>query len=187
MDEYEQRFYDLCLKHNWACNKIPEGDHKTVDFYVQSEGLKFLVEVTHIEKDTLVAGGRTVGNKLRNKINEKTEQTSEHVERECLPLVFLIYDESQTVYSEYTDVVVAMFGELTISIDKKTGEGSRIFHGKKSEIRANKNTSISALGIKNIFSNKIIIYKNPYAKHPLQIDFKKYDSFEEYNFSIQDS
>lgn len=189
MDEYEQRFYNLCLKHNWICNKILEREFKTVDFTVEATNIKFLVEVTHIESEEDWKEGycytKIVGKKLREIIDRKKSQIKAHCERECLPILLMVYDESKITHSFQEDVCASMFGELTISFDKKTNKTSEAFHGKKSTIREDMNTSISALGIRNRFSNTIRVYKNPYAKYPFFLDFfKNYEDFDETAFEF---
>jgi hypothetical protein len=48
--------------------------------------------------------------------------------------------------TEDMDFTTAMYGELTVLLNKKTREASEMFNGKNQLLQENKNTSFSAVG-----------------------------------------
>lgn len=84
--------------------------------------------------------------------------------------VLLIYNNLDPVFqlrgTVDLDFRTAMYGELTMLIDKETRETSAFFHGRKSEMQESKNTSFSAVGHLCDRGGKttVTLWENAYAK-----------------------
>ena len=65
-------------------------------------------------------------------------------------MILLIYNNLDPVFqmfgTEEMDFTTAMYGELTILLDKNTRQSSEMFNGKNQSLQPRKNTSFSAVG-----------------------------------------
>ena len=64
--------------------------------------------------------------------------------------MLLIYNNVDPVFqafgTEDMDFIAAMYGELTIMLDRSTRQSSEMFNGKNQMLQERKNTSFSAVG-----------------------------------------
>jgi len=173
--ESEELFESFCRQHELDWQRFSEGAGKTPDYSIKFGVAAVAVEVEQIETmQGFNPGGvssRTVGWHVRNKINEARAQLQVSA-RSGLPTVLLIYnavDPLQLFGTEQHDFLSAMYGELTIHIDRITLERSSPFHGRNARLRNGYNTSFSGVGHLQRTSTgaSVTVYKNVFAAHPL--------------------
>lgn len=95
------------------------------------------------------------------------------------PTVLLIYnnlDPLQLHGTENHDFERAMYGELTVVIDRNSGKIADSFHGDNKSFHECKNTSFSALGrlMRHPYSTdetlSVTLFENIHAKVPIDYD-----------------
>jgi len=91
----------------------------------------------------------TIGEHVRLRITGFKKQI-QYGARQGIPSLVLIYKDLERVFQAFgtddTDFIAAMYGELTIAIDKNTQKASEMFNGKNQSLQAAENTSFSAVG-----------------------------------------
>jgi len=170
----EETFEKFCKLNNLPCEKIPEQNNKTPDYKVTINSKIVIFEIKQIDSDdgfTEKASSRTVGKRVREKIDDARKQFKESSENN-LPSVLLIYnnlDSMQKFGTEEHDFITAMYGEMTISLLPKTHTIIDSFHGKNQSLRHDKNTSFSGVG--HLYTTceapAVLIYENLYSKNKL--------------------
>jgi hypothetical protein len=90
-----------------------------------------------------------VGDHVRRRI-ELSKRQIQYGAKQGIPSALLIYNNLDPVFqmtgTQDFDFTAAMYGELTTLINKNTGNGSELFHGRNQLLQRNKNTSFSAVG-----------------------------------------
>lgn len=189
----EGMFKYLCDFHFWNFRKIPEENFRTPDFKVKTSKGRFICEVKELDSIGYKIGkafGFTVGDKVRASISSAKGQLKNY----DLPTLLMLYDKKRTGVCGYESIVSAMYGALTVKINKNTGQTGEFYYGKNSQTQKNKNTSISAIAdlsfskqgksIIPIFS----VYHNMYAKNPFEKGFfNGIDNVYEYIFEESES
>lgn len=178
----EAIFEEFCRCHSVSFEKIKEKEEPTPDYRICLDGLVMIVEIKQIDDDanfTNHVGSRTVGAHVRAKINDARKQLKVAA-RDGVPAILLIYnnlDPFQLFGTESHDFISAMYGELTIVIDRNSKTVSDSFHGRNQSFREGKNDTFSAVG--GIYKKQndvtVEIYENAYAKYP--IDYSRLPNF----------
>lgn len=172
----EKLFYEICEFQGWDSKKIKEKEEKTPDFEVKTTKGQFIAEVKQFEYDYEFGEvlSYTTGNKVRAAIKKAKDQLQGHE----FPSLLALLDTRGMGLTGYENILSAMYGALTINVNKVTGEAGPMFHGRDAKMRENWNTSISAVAaISYSGANKqdlkphIVIYHNMYAKHPFASNF----------------
>lgn len=173
--ESEELFEDFCRQHKLDWQRISEGAAKTPDYSIKFGPVSVAVEIKQIETkqgfDPRGVSSRLVGWHVRNQINEARAQL-QVAAHAGVPTVLLIYnaiDPRQLFGTEQHDFISAMYGELTIRIDRSTLEAGKPFHGRNARLRKDCNTSFSGVGHLQRTSTgaSVTVYKNAFAAHPL--------------------
>ncbi len=122
----ETIFEKFCSLNNLSWEKIPECGQHTPDYKVVLNTEIVIVEVKQIDKDdkfTDELGSRTVGDRVREKINDKhTRRQVKVASKKRLPAILLIYnnlDPMQGFGTEELDFKAAMYGEPTVVYNLK--------------------------------------------------------------------
>lgn len=176
--ESEQLFETFCTQHALEFHRIPEGSAKTPDYHLRFDQATVAVEIEQIESTRGFNPGsvssRTVGWHVRHKISEARAQIQAAV-RTGTPTILLIHntvDPFQLFGTEQHDFLSAMYGELTVRIDKSNLRAGQPFHGRNARLREEANTSFSGVGhLQRIRSGAAVtVYENVFASHPLPFD-----------------
>ena len=130
--------------------------------------------VVHPTHPHITSFSAIVGEHVRRRI-ELSKRQIQYGAKQGIPSVLLIYnslDPLQMVGTEDVDFTTAMYGQLTTLINKKTGAGSELFHGRNQLLQKNKNTSFSAVGHLCDRSGKttVKLFENAYAAVKLPFD-----------------
>lgn len=160
----EEVFESFLTLNNIPFKKIEEIKEKASyrpDYLLHIGDLKLVVEVKELDKDEnfgvvedpsgleLRSNHRILGEHVRNKIRASKKQIK-YGANQGIPSILLIYNNIDRVFQEFgtddLDFKTAMYGKLTILINKNTRERSELFQGKKNELQESKNTSFSAVG-----------------------------------------
>ena len=86
---------------------------------------------------------------MSNPNRRNSKKQIQYGAKQGIPSVLLIYNKLDPVVQFGTDDInftTAMYGELTILLDKHSKQTSEMFNGKKQLLQENKNTSFSAVG-----------------------------------------
>jgi hypothetical protein len=173
--ESELLFETFCAQHALEVLRIPEGSTKTPDYHLKLGEATVAVEIEQIESTRgFNPGGvssRTVGWHVRHKISEARAQV-QTVARSGIPVILLIHntvDPLQLFGTEQHDFLSAMYGELTVRIDKSSLKAGLPYHGRNARLREDANTSFSGVGhLQRIRSGAAItIYENVFSSLPL--------------------
>jgi hypothetical protein len=124
---------------------------------------------------------RIIGDHVRSAINDAKKQVQFGTRHLGLLSILLIYNKIDpsfgTFGTEDHDFTTAMYGELTVPINRRTGtiEGE-IFHGRNARLRGDTNTSFSAVGRLSAHTGSIevTLFENVYAQ--VRIPFDKLPS-----------
>jgi hypothetical protein len=171
----ENLFENFCIHHKLNYQRVAENTDKTPDYHLRFGEITVAVEIKQIESlEGFNPGGvssRTAGSHVRQKISEARQQL-QPVARSGIATILLIHntvDPLQLFGTEQHDFLSAMYGELTIRIDRFTLEKSPMFHGRNARFRQDANTSFSGVGHlrRTIDGAHITVYENVYASQPL--------------------
>ncbi|MBU0860069.1 MAG: hypothetical protein KJ667_09030, partial [Alphaproteobacteria bacterium] len=140
----EKLFLEACALQGWSAAKIPTGLTKTPDYKVESKSGSYIAEVKQISLSGYELGKAhsfKVGAKIRSAIGDAKNQLRDLE----LPTMLVVCDLRGAGLATYENIVAAMYGELTVTVDKHTGAIEGPFHGRNAQMRNNVNTSISAV------------------------------------------
>jgi hypothetical protein len=156
--------------------EVKQKGAKRPDYLVEIGDLKIVFEVKQFGDDedderAQFTGGwsSTPGARLRQLITRSKKQIQFGADQ-GIASVLLVYNNTDPVFqlrgTDEFDFRTAMYGELTMLIDKQAQETSEFFHGRKNEMQESKNTSFSAVGH---LSNRggtttVTLWENAYAK-----------------------
>jgi hypothetical protein len=117
----------------------------------------------------------TLGEHVRRSIAGSKKQI-QYGANQGIPSALLIYNVFDRVHQDVGtsdwDFNAAMYGELTIAIDKRTHQTSEIFNGKNQSLQSGKNTSFSAVGRLCDRNGKttVTLFENIYAQVKLPFE-----------------
>lgn len=172
--ESELLFETFCVQHSLDSLRVPEGLTKTPDYHLKLGEVVVAVEIKQIESTRGFNPGcvssRPVGWHVRKKISEARAQAQVAV-RSGTPVILLIHnaiDPLQMFGTEHHDFISAMYGELTVPIDRPSLKAGQPFRGRNARLREDANTSFSGIGhIRRTRSGAaIIVYENAFASLP---------------------
>lgn len=156
--------------------EVKEKGAKRPDYLVEIGGLKIMFEVKQLGEDedderAQITGGwsSTPGAQLRQRITRSKQQIQFGADQ-GIASVLLVYNNTDPVFqlrgTDEFDFRTAMYGELTMLIDKHSQETSEFFHGRKNEMQESKNTSFSAVGhlCNRGGTTTVTLWENVYAK-----------------------
>lgn len=174
-------FEDFCDSNRIIWEKIEEGKNPTPDYKIILDGYKVCIEVKQIDKDddfSTSGSSRTVGSHIRKKIKEARKQVKTG-SNEGFPSILLVYnnlDGMQMFGTEQHDFITAMYGEMTLVLDKKNNKLIDSFYGRNRSFSNDKSTYFSAVGFlsKNREGVRVQIYENAFAEN--RLDFSKIPS-----------
>lgn len=162
--------------------EVKETGAKRPDYLVELGALKIMFEVKQLgddedDKDAQLSGewSSTLGAQVRQRISRSRKQI-QFGRNQGIASVLLIYNNLDPVFqlrgTDELDFRTAMYGELTMLIDKRTRETNDFFHGRKSEMQESKNTSFSAVGHLCDRGGKttVTLWENAYAKVKIPFD-----------------
>jgi hypothetical protein len=159
----EQLFETFLTANNVQFEKIEEIEEKEAyrpDFLVALGNLHLVFELKELAEDDnfgvvdptkpyIKSHSRTVGDHVRRRIGSSKKQI-QYRANQGIPSILLIYNNLDPVFQSFgtedMDFTTAMYGELTILLDKKTRQSSEMFNGKNQSLQEGKNTSFSAVG-----------------------------------------
>jgi hypothetical protein len=171
-------FEDFCDSNRIVWEKIEEGKAPAPDYKVLFNGYVVCVEVKQIDKDdsfSAACSSRTVGSHIREKIKEARRQVRAGSSK-GFPSILLVYnnlDRMQMFGTEEHDFITAMYGEMTLVLNKKENKFTDSFYGRNRSFSEDKSVYFSAVGFlsNNMERVRVQIYENVFAKNPL--DFSK--------------
>jgi hypothetical protein len=182
--------------------KIKEDTTPRPDYLVSIGELKLVFELKELAEDEnfgvvadpahpyLKSHRRTIGDHVRRRI-EGSKKQIQYGAKQGIPSVLLIYnnlDPLQMFGTEDVDFTTAMYGELTVLLNKKTSEASEMFNGKNQLLQKNKNTSFSAVGrlcdrggqiTVTLFENAFSVVTMPYELLPPCFEAKRVNILDE--------
>ena len=158
-----------------------EGEHRP-DYLVELGTGQLIFELKQLGDDDAAerakrVGGwsSTPGEALRQLITRSKKQI-QYGASQGIPSLLLVYNNTDPVFqtrgTDAFDFRTAMYGELTMLIDRQADTSSEFFHGRKSGLQENKNTSFSAVGHLCDRNGKttVTLWENAFAKIPLPFD-----------------
>lgn len=174
----ETLFEDFCDSNQIVWEKIKEGTGPSPDYRVFLNEYVVYVEVKQINKDdsfSAACSSRTVGSHIREKIKEARIQVKAGSST-GFPSILLVYnnlDRMQMFGTEEHDFITAMYGEMTLVLNKTENKFTDSFYGRNRSFSEDKSVYFSAVGFlsNNTKRIRIQIYENAFAKNPL--DFSK--------------
>lgn len=189
----ETLFEKFLTAHNVQFEKIEEVKEKAAnrpDYLVTLGNVQLVFELKELAEDKkfnvvqdatnphIISSSRTLGDHVRRRI-EGAKKQIQYGANQGIPSVLLIYNNLDPVFQMFgtddLDFTTAMYGELTILLDKSTGKASEMFNGKKQLLQEKKNTSFSAVGrlcdrggdtTVTLFENVFSKLKVPYDQLP---------------------
>ena len=195
-----ERVFEAFLSLNClAFEKIAESQTPRPDYLVCASETQIIFELKELAEDKnfavvndtaqpgIKSHSRTVGAHVRRAIAGSRKQIKYGADQ-GIPSVLLIYNNVDLVFqmfgTELTDFVAAMYGEYTISINKRTKVVSELFNGNNSmmqpdqtteqgqTVKPSKNTSFSAVGhlCDRGGTTTVTLFENLYAKVKLPKD-----------------
>ena len=193
----EELFESFLKANNVPFEKIKEDTSPRPDYLVSIGDLKVVFELKELAEDEnfavvkdsahphIKSHSRTLGDHVRRRI-EGSKKQIQYGARQGIPSVLLIYNNLDPVFqmfgTEDVDFTTAMYGELTLLLNKKTRETSDLFNGRNQLLQENKNTSFSAVGrlcdrggkiTVTLFDNVFSKVKMPYEQLPPCFDAKR--------------
>lgn len=172
----EVLFERFCVENDLDSHRIPEGSGKSPDYEIRFGGVTVAFEIKQLqEMRGFNPGGvssRIPGESIRCCINDAKSQIQVSA-RQGVPAVLLIYnalDPWQIFATEPHDFISAMYGEITLPFQE--GRLGPYFHGRNSRVRADMNTSFSAIGhLRDIHDRvEVVLYENVHSRNPLPFD-----------------
>jgi hypothetical protein len=182
----EDLFEGFLTANGVAFSRIEEaqnqkGAHRP-DYLIELGNSQLVFELKQLgddeaaERAQLVgAWSSTAGDALRQLITRSKKQI-QYGASQGIPSVLLVYNNTDPVFqtrgTDAFDFRTAMYGELTMLIDKQASASSEFFHGRKIGLQENKNTSFSAVGhlCDRGGTTTVTLWENAYAKLPLPFD-----------------
>lgn len=183
--ESEILFESYCANKKIACNKIPETNIKTADYFLNIESYKIIVELTQFninekEKElsrslmttkTVVYRPEDV-TRIRQKVKDKSEQLKSY---KNYPAILIFYD-NRSIFStiDWDSIRYALYGEdeYNYVYREDTDEVISIGHpfGKGKTFRKNNKSYISAIGMLQPadVESSLTLFHNYFAKKPLE-------------------
>jgi hypothetical protein len=162
--------------------EVKEAGAKRPDYLVELDGASMIFEVKQLGDDDAAAQAQltgawssTPGNALRRLITRSKKQI-QFGANQGFASILLVYNNTDPVFqsrgTDAFDFRTAMYGELTMLIDKQANASSEFFHGRKSGLQEDKNTSFSAVGhlCHRGGTTTVTLWENAYAKLPLPFD-----------------
>ncbi len=157
----EELFEKFLEANHVAFEKIEETTSPRPDYLISIGDVKLIFELKELAEDEnfgvvadpvyphIKSHSRTLGDHVRRRI-EGSKKQIQYGAKQGIPSVLLIYNNLDPVFqmfgTEDMDFTTAMYGELTVLLNKKTREASEMFNGKNQSLQKNKNTSFSAVG-----------------------------------------
>jgi hypothetical protein len=185
----EKLFEAFLTANDVPFEKIKEDTTPRPDYLVSIGDLKVVLELKELTEDErfgvvadpaypqIKSNSRTVGDHVRRRI-EGSKKQIQYGAKQGIPSVLLIYnnlDPLQMFGTTDLDFKTAMYGELTVLVNKSTREASESFNGDNQLLQKNKNTSFSAVGrlydfggeiTVMLFENVFSVVKLPYELLP---------------------
>ena len=175
----ETLFESFLAANNLPFEKIEEATTPMPDYLVSIGSGQIIFELKELAEDEnfgvedpensdLTNHSCTTGDHLRRRI-EASKKQIQYGAKQGIPSVLLIYnnlDSFQMFGTEPRDFIEAMYGALTVLIDKPTGAVSDGFNGKDQMLQERKNTSFSAVGhlCDGGGTTTVTLYENIFAK-----------------------
>lgn len=204
----EAVFETFLTENNLHFERVEEQDSPRPDYLVYVAGTKILFEVKELAEDDefgvvedpstpfITHSSRTLGNHVRGKIEAARKQI-QFGANQGIPSVLLIYnniDPQHMFGTEDTDFIVAMYGEYTLLLDKKTLQPIDSFQGRNNALAKERNTSFSAVGrlspvrgklVVTLFDNFFSKVKIPYDALPPCFEVKRVEiSYSEHGYPL---
>ncbi len=199
----EDLFERFLQANNVQFEKIKEDTTPRPDYLVSIGDLKLVFELKELAEDEnfgVVADlaqphnksdSRTVGDHIRRRI-EGSKKQIQYGAKQGIPSALLIYNNlepvSQMFGTEDLDFTTAMYGELTVLLNKRARAASEMFNGKNQLLQNNKNTSFSAVGrmcdrggpiTVTLFENVFSAVQMPFDLLPTCFEVKRIDISDE--------
>jgi hypothetical protein len=165
-----------------AFSRIEEAQGaRRPDYLIDLGPTQLIFEIKQLGDDAAERAERTgswsstPGDALRKLITRSKKQI-QFGAKQGIPSVLLVYNNTdpgfQTRGTDAFDFQTAMYGEFTMLIDTRGRQSSEFFHGGKSELQEDKNTSFSAVGHLRDHNGitTVTLWENAYAKVPLPFD-----------------
>ena len=155
----EELFEEFLAAHQIRFSRIEEVKEKgesRPDYLVDLGASELIFEVKQLgdEEDAeslppnVLWKGRP-GAELRRRITRAKKQI-QYGAVQNIASVLLVYNNTDPVFqmrgTDAFDFETAMYGDLTMFIDRETTQRSEFFHGRNNEMQESKNTSFSAVG-----------------------------------------
>lgn len=174
-------FERFLTDNNINFEKIEVADTSRPDYLIRVDGTGVIFEVKEITKDEnfgVIADPKTphirsfsgtIGAHVRARIESARKQIQSGA-KQGLPSVLLVYNSLDYVFQDFgtsdLDFKCAMYGELTMLIDKQSRAASELFNGKNQALQEAKNTSFSAVGrlCDRGGNTTVTLYENIFAK-----------------------
>ena len=187
----EELFETFLNLNNLSFQKIEEvlvKGARRPDYLVEVGKSQVMFEVKELTEDDSfkqegIASTCKVGEHVRRLIGSSKKQV-QYGANQGIPSVLLIYNSLDSMCQEFgtsnVDFTSAMYGEITLLINKETRERTDLFNGKNDALQKSKNTSFSAVGKltdkywkrddKVIQELRVTLFENAFAKMDLPFD-----------------
>jgi hypothetical protein len=180
----EEVFESFLTLNNIPFQKIEEVKEKASyrpDYLLEFGDLRLVVEVKELAEDDnfgvvkdplrpdIRSYSGTPGDHVRKRIRGSKKQI-QYGANQGIPSILLIYNNIDPVFQRFGtedfDFKTAMYGELTLLIDRNTRETSDFFQGRNNELQESKNTSFGAVGRLADRGGKqtVTLFENVYSK-----------------------
>ena len=178
-------FEEFCELHRLNFIPLPETDQKTPDYMLSISGEGILVELKELEpnekeKDFLKLReqgkiktiGCKPGKRLRDKIRAANKQLKQGQSGNPIPTLLVVFNNTPCrFHTDPYSVMTAMQGMDTIEIEVPQNKSESLKwgetrSGKEKAMRADANTSISAIGILRVVNSDYVhldVYHNRYS------------------------
>jgi hypothetical protein len=171
----ETTFERFLSTNGFAFRRVPAGKQKTADYEAMIGNNELIFEIKELaddlgfQKEPVHSG--TVGEQVRKRIKHASKQIqlASDSGKPTILLIFNNRDSLQLFGTENFDFEHAMYGELTVTIDKNSGKIVDRSHGQNKSFQPNKNTSFSAVGRlkEGRGSISVTLFENIHAKVPI--------------------
>ncbi len=189
MTQSEEVFERFLTENKIAFERVPEtvnviGGHRP-DYHVHLGPSGVLFEVKERTRDEnfgvsdpehpgLKSFDGEIGHHVRKVIQGAKKQVRYAADR-GIPAALVIYnriDPLQMFGTDDPDFRAAMFGDLTLLMDRVDRSTTPLFHSRRDSLQENKNTSFSAVGrlCDRGEIPTMALFENPYAMIPLPFE-----------------
>ena len=182
----ETLFEEYCRTNRITCTRVSVSSERSPDFLIQIGQTHVICEVKQIDMNkndrkvlAAVKAGTPTSFYVTNRVRPKLKDVSAQLKKAALagtPTMVVLYNNSPVYdYTEYSEILQAMFGRksanITFSDSKNSGPVvSPPFFGGNRGLGPRRNTSVSVVAVLKQDPTgqlQLCMYHNPHGKVPL--------------------